>query len=95
MEMTDDGTWTWKPFWEDHWRIVDKTEHESGSGPNAKCPLLRAMSEFEGKAENICSHGVFRILTHMRHQPRCITLYRLRRPLVRDKLPTCLRVALR
>jgi hypothetical protein len=31
MEMTDDGAWTWKPFWEDHWRIVDKTEHESGS----------------------------------------------------------------
>ena len=29
MEMSDDGAW------EDHWRIVDKTEHESGSGPEA------------------------------------------------------------
>jgi hypothetical protein len=34
MEMTDDGAWTWKPFWEDHWRIVDKTEHGSESGPS-------------------------------------------------------------
>jgi hypothetical protein len=27
-----------------------------------------AMSEFEGKAENICSLRVFRILTHLRHK---------------------------
>jgi hypothetical protein len=30
--------------------------HESVVGTNAKCRLLRAMSEFEGKAEDKCSY---------------------------------------
>src|SRR6266404_5645796 len=34
----------------------------SESGTNAKCQPHRGMSEFGGEAENICSHGVFRIL---------------------------------
>jgi hypothetical protein len=38
--------------------------HESGNGTNAKCRSYRAISECGGEAENICSHGVFRILTH-------------------------------
>jgi len=33
-------------------------------GTNAKCQPHRGMSEFGGEAENICSHRVFRILTH-------------------------------
>ncbi len=34
-----------------------------------KCevPTGPSMSEFGGEAENICSHRVFRILTHVRH----------------------------
>lgn len=36
----------------------------SAYGTNAKCLPRRAMSEFEGKAENIYSERVFRILTH-------------------------------
>jgi hypothetical protein len=35
----------------------------SATGTNAKCQPHRGMSEFEGKAENICSYRVFRILT--------------------------------
>jgi hypothetical protein len=37
----------------------------SAIGINAKCRPHRAMSEFGGEAENICSRRVFRILTHM------------------------------
>ena len=38
-------------------------------GTNAKCQPHRGMSEFGGEAENICSHRVFRILTHLGHLP--------------------------
>jgi len=40
----------------------------SANGTNAKCRSHQAMSEFGGKAENICSVRVFRILTLNRHQ---------------------------
>jgi hypothetical protein len=23
MQMTDDGKWTWEPFWDEHWKTVD------------------------------------------------------------------------
>jgi hypothetical protein len=48
MEMTDDGVWTWKPFWEDHWRIVDKTEHESESGPKRRLGDVRYFAAVRG-----------------------------------------------
>jgi hypothetical protein len=51
MEMTDDGTWTWKPFWEDHWRIIDKTEHESGSGPTLTSGDVRYRAAVGGIAD--------------------------------------------
>ena len=35
----------------------------SGSGTFETCRLRRAMSEFEGKAENICSYRVLLSLT--------------------------------
>jgi hypothetical protein len=41
-------------------------------GTNAKCPRHPAMSEFEGKPENICSVRVFRILTLNGHAARVI-----------------------
>ena len=55
MVMTDDGTWTWKPFWEDHWRIVDKTEHESGSGPSVTWRDVSLRSAQWRRADSICS----------------------------------------
>src|SRR6476660_8924173 len=24
MEMTEDGKWTWQPFWDRHWNLVDR-----------------------------------------------------------------------
>jgi hypothetical protein len=42
--------------------------HESGNGTNAKCRLHRAMSEFEGEAENIARTEFFSVLTHLRHK---------------------------
>jgi hypothetical protein len=38
---------------------------ESVVGTDAKCRPRRAMSECEGKAEDICSLRVFRSLTHL------------------------------
>jgi hypothetical protein len=35
--------------------VLNQTADESGIGTNAKCRLHRAMSEFGGKPENICS----------------------------------------
>jgi hypothetical protein len=43
----------------------------SAFGPNAKCRSHRAMSEFGGEPENICSHRVFRSLTHSRQPVWC------------------------
>jgi hypothetical protein len=40
----------------------------SGFGTFETCRRHRAMSEFEGEAENICSHRVLLSLTHSRHQ---------------------------
>ena len=41
----------------------------SAIGTNAKCRLHQAMSEVGCKAENICSLGLFRILTRSRRRP--------------------------
>jgi hypothetical protein len=40
--------------------------HESAIGTFETCRLRRAMSEFEGKAENICSDRVLLSLTQVR-----------------------------
>jgi hypothetical protein len=44
--------------------VIEWEDAMSGFSTNAKCRSHRVMSEFGGEPENICSHGVFRILTH-------------------------------
>ncbi len=41
----------------------------SAFGTFETCRMRRAMSEFEGKAENICSHRVLLSLTQLGHRP--------------------------
>ena len=46
----------------------------SAAGTKRTCRLRCAMSALGGKAENICSHGAFPILTHLRHWPTILLL---------------------
>jgi hypothetical protein len=31
MELTDEG-WSWQPFWDEHWKLVDRLNAWSGTG---------------------------------------------------------------